>query len=117
MLTQLKEHPDSWTKVDAILAYSNNLQTKVQLVLVQSRLLKSSCSILLYNCWKMLLKQDGKLFQESSVKVSHKSIAACLHVCLLGIKKFIVGLVIKHSANPNMSEVREHVYCDNIVHE
>lgn len=29
ILTQLKQHPDAWTRVDTILEYSNNQQTKV----------------------------------------------------------------------------------------
>lgn len=29
ILTQLKQHPDAWTRVDTILEFSNNQQTKV----------------------------------------------------------------------------------------
>lgn len=32
ILTQLKQHPDAWTRVDTILEYSNNQQTKVHYI-------------------------------------------------------------------------------------
>jgi len=35
ILTQLKQHPDAWTRVDTILEYSNNQQTKVHYGLPQ----------------------------------------------------------------------------------
>ncbi|XP_065919599.1 exportin-1-like [Dysidea avara] len=82
VLTQLKEHPDSWTKVDAILAYSNNLQTKYFALQLLEDVIKTR--------WKALPREQCE-----------------------GIKKFIVGLVIKHSANPNMSE-SEKTYCGKL---
>lgn len=41
ILTQLKQHPDAWTRVDTILEYSNNQQTKVYYDLAQMQFSKS----------------------------------------------------------------------------
>ncbi len=41
ILTQLKQHPDAWTRVDTILEFSNNQQTKVYYDLAQMQSSKS----------------------------------------------------------------------------
>lgn len=35
VLTHLKEHPDAWTRVDTILEFSQNMNTKVSHLLVR----------------------------------------------------------------------------------
>lgn len=42
ILTQLKQHPDAWTRVDTILEYSNNQQTKVHYGLPQGQFSEGS---------------------------------------------------------------------------
>ncbi|VDP06326.1 unnamed protein product [Soboliphyme baturini] len=50
ILNQLKEHPDSWTRVDAILQYSNNSQTKYYALQILETLIKTR--------WKTLTRDQ-----------------------------------------------------------
>ncbi|XP_013415271.1 exportin-1 isoform X2 [Lingula anatina] len=78
VLTTLKEHPDAWTRVDTILEYSNNQQTKYYALQILENVIKTR--------WKVLPRTQCE-----------------------GIKKYIVGLIIKTSSDPETLE-REKVY-------
>lgn len=54
ILTHLKEHPEAWTRVDTILEYSNNLQTKYFALQILEQVIKTR--------WKVLPRNqcDGK---------------------------------------------------------
>lgn len=49
VLTHLKEHPDAWTRVDTILEFSQNMNTKVSLATQEEEghfsTLRKSCQI------------------------------------------------------------------------
>lgn len=82
VLTQLKEHPDAWTRVDTILAYSNNHQTKYYALQILETLIKTR--------WKVLPRDQCE-----------------------GIKKFIVGLIIKTSTDAATMEASK-VYLNKL---
>lgn len=82
ILTTLKEHPDAWTRVDTILEFSNNQQTKYYALQILENLIKTR--------WKVLPENQCE-----------------------GIKKFIVGLIIKTSSDPTTLE-REKVYLNKL---
>lgn len=73
VLTSLKEHPDAWTRVDTILEYSNNQQTKYYALQILEQVIKTR--------WKVLPRNQCE-----------------------GIKKYIVGLIIKTSSDPILLE-------------
>ena len=56
ILTHLKEHPEAWTRVDTILEYSNNLQTKYFALQILEQVIKTR--------WKVLPRNqcDGIFF-------------------------------------------------------
>ncbi|XP_025103585.1 exportin-1-like [Pomacea canaliculata] len=78
VLTRLKEHPDSWTRVDTILEFSANQQTKYYALQILENVIKTR--------WKVLPRAQCE-----------------------GIKKYIVGLIIKTSSDPQLLE-KEKVY-------
>ncbi|KAK7791784.1 hypothetical protein R5R35_002617 [Gryllus longicercus] len=78
VLTTLKEHPDAWTRVDTILEFSSNQQTKYYALQILEQVIKTR--------WKILPRNQCE-----------------------GIKKYIVGLIIKTSSDPVVME-REKVY-------
>ncbi|XP_071785336.1 exportin-1-like isoform X1 [Asterias amurensis] len=78
ILTSLKEHPDAWTRVDTILEYSSNPQTKYYGLQILETVIKTR--------WKVLPRTQCE-----------------------GIKKFIVGLIIKISSDSSAMET-ERVY-------
>ncbi|KAL3873911.1 hypothetical protein ACJMK2_036989 [Sinanodonta woodiana] len=78
VLTTLKEHPDAWTRVDTILEYSSNQQTKYYALQILENVIKTR--------WKVLPRPQCE-----------------------GIKKYIVGLIIKTSSE-TISLEREKVY-------
>ncbi|XP_013774105.1 exportin-1-like [Limulus polyphemus] len=82
ILTRLKEHPDSWTRVDTILEFSKNQQTKYYALQILENVIKTR--------WKVLPRNQCE-----------------------GIKKYIVGLVIKTSSDPDILE-REKVYLNKL---
>ncbi|GFN83095.1 exportin-1 [Plakobranchus ocellatus] len=78
VLTSLKEHPDAWTRVDTILEFSSNQQTKYYALQILENVIKTR--------WKVLPRAQCE-----------------------GIKKYIVGLIIKTSSEAALLE-REKVY-------
>uniref|UniRef100_A0A8D8U493 Exportin-1 n=1 Tax=Cacopsylla melanoneura TaxID=428564 RepID=A0A8D8U493_9HEMI len=73
VLTSLKEHPDAWTRVDTILEFSQNQQTKFYALQILEEVIKTR--------WKALPREQCD-----------------------GIKKYIVGLIIKTSSTPESLE-------------
>ncbi|XP_062503656.1 exportin-1-like isoform X2 [Corticium candelabrum] len=85
VLTELKEHPDSWTRVDTILEYSASMETKYYALQILEVVIKTR--------WKVLPREQCE-----------------------GIKKFIVGLVIKMSSSPeNLQQQRVYVGKLNMI--
>lgn len=78
ILTQLKQHPDAWTRVDTILEFSNNQQTKYFALQILEAVIKTR--------WKVLPSEQCE-----------------------GIKKYIVGLIIKISSETDLLE-KEKTY-------
>lgn len=73
VLTTLKEHPDAWTRVDSILEFSSNQQTKYYALQILEEVIKTR--------WKILPRNQCE-----------------------GIKKYVVGLIIKTSSDPVVME-------------
>uniref|UniRef100_A0A0R3TNP2 Importin N-terminal domain-containing protein n=1 Tax=Rodentolepis nana TaxID=102285 RepID=A0A0R3TNP2_RODNA len=73
ILSALKEHPDSWTRVDSILEFSSSQQTKYFALQILEALIKTR--------WKVLARPQCE-----------------------GIKKYIVGLIIQTSSNPELMD-------------
>ncbi|XP_074111298.1 exportin-1 emb [Cotesia typhae] len=73
VLNTLKEHPDAWTRVDTILEYSQNQETKFYALQILEQVIKTR--------WKVLPRNQCE-----------------------GIKKYIVGLIIKTSSDPEIME-------------
>lgn len=46
VLTTLKEHPDAWTRVDTILEFSSNLQTKYYALQILEQVIKTRWKVL-----------------------------------------------------------------------
>ena len=46
VLTTLKEHPEAWTKVDTILEFSNNQQTKYYALQILEQVIKTRWKVL-----------------------------------------------------------------------
>lgn len=82
VLTNLKEHPDAWTRVDTILEYSKNHQTKYFALQILENVIKTR--------WKILPRNQCE-----------------------GIKKYIVGLIIKTSQDGNLND-NERVYLNKL---
>jgi len=82
VLTTLKEHPDAWTKVDAILEFSVNGQTKYYALQILESVIKTR--------WKVLPRNQCE-----------------------GIKKYIVGLIIKTSSEPESLD-KEKTYLNKL---
>ncbi|OXB63045.1 hypothetical protein ASZ78_014812 [Callipepla squamata] len=78
VLTHLKEHPDAWTRVDTILEFSQNMNTKYYGLQILENVIKTR--------WKILPRNQCE-----------------------GIKKYVVGLIIKTSSDPACVE-KEKVY-------
>ncbi|XP_014239035.1 exportin-1 isoform X1 [Trichogramma pretiosum] len=82
VLTTLKEHPDAWTRVDTILEFSQNQQTKFYALQILEQVIKTR--------WKVLPRNQCE-----------------------GIKKYIVGLIIKTSSDPETLEASK-VYINKL---
>lgn len=82
VLTTLKEHPDSWTKVDTILEFSSNQQTKYYALQILESVIKTR--------WKVLPRNQCE-----------------------GIKKYIVGLIIKTSSSAELM-AKEKTYLQKL---
>ena len=61
VLTRLKEHPDAWTRVDTILEFSSNQQTKYYALQILENVIKTR--------WKVLPRTqcEGEAHVNSSV--------------------------------------------------
>ena len=64
VLTTLKEHPDAWTRVDTILEFSNNQQTKYYALQILEQVIKTR--------WKVLPRNqcEGKCNIKSNIRIS-----------------------------------------------
>lgn len=82
ILTTLKEHPDAWTRVDSILEFSQNQQTKFYALQILDEVIKTR--------WKILPRNQCE-----------------------GIKKYVVGLIIKTSSDPATMEANK-VYLNKL---
>lgn len=82
ILTTLKEHPDAWTRVDTILEYSQNQQTKYYALQILEEVIKTR--------WKILPRTQCE-----------------------GIKKYVVGLIIKTSSDAETMEANK-VYLNKL---
>ncbi|XP_055916894.1 exportin-1 [Eupeodes corollae] len=82
ILTTLKEHPDAWTRVDSILEYSQNQQTKFYALQILEEVIKTR--------WKILPRNQCE-----------------------GIKKYVVGLIIKTSSDQDTMEANK-VYLNKL---
>lgn len=82
ILTKLREHSESWTRVDAMLEFSKNSQTKYYAL----QILES----LVITRWRTLPREQCD-----------------------GIKKYIVGLIIKVSSDAEVFE-KEHLYINKL---
>lgn len=82
VLTTLKEHPDAWTRVDSILEFSSNQQTKYYALQILEEVIKTR--------WKILPRNQCE-----------------------GIKKYVVGLIIKTSSDAAMME-ENRVYLNKL---
>ena len=82
ILTTLKEHPDAWTRVDTILEYSQNQQTKYYALQILEEVIKTR--------WKILPRTQCE-----------------------GIKKYVVGLIIKTSSDAETMEANR-VYLNKL---
>lgn len=82
VLTTLKEHPDAWTRVDSILEFSQNQQTKFYALQILEEVIKTR--------WKILPRNQCE-----------------------GIKKYVVGLIIKTSQDPGVMETNK-VYLNKL---
>ncbi|KAL1442968.1 hypothetical protein MTO96_030500 [Rhipicephalus appendiculatus] len=82
VLTTLKEHPEAWTRVDTILEFSKNQQTKYYALQILENVIKTR--------WRVLPRNQCE-----------------------GIKKYIVGLIIKTSSDPESID-RERVYLNKL---
>lgn len=81
-MTTLKEHPQAWTRVDTILEFSSNQETKYYALQILESVIKTR--------WKTLPREQCE-----------------------GIKKYIVGLIIKTSSENETAE-REKVYLSKL---
>ncbi|XP_045436739.1 exportin-1 isoform X6 [Pipistrellus kuhlii] len=88
VLTHLKEHPDAWTRVDTILEFSQNMNTKM----IRGTERKQ--------------QYYGLQILENVIKTRWKILPR--NQCE-GIKKYVVGLIIKTSSDPTCVE-KEKVY-------
>uniref|UniRef100_A0AAQ5YIN3 Exportin-1 n=1 Tax=Amphiprion ocellaris TaxID=80972 RepID=A0AAQ5YIN3_AMPOC len=82
VLTNLKDHPDAWTRVDTILEFSQNMKTKYYALQILESVIKTR--------WKILPRNQCE-----------------------GIKKYVVGLIIKTSSDPANME-KEGVYISKL---
>lgn len=76
ILTTLKEHPDAWTRVDTILEFSQNQETKYYALQILEQVIQTR--------WKVLPRNQCE-----------------------GIKKYIVGLIIKTSSDHIVMEANK----------
>lgn len=107
VLTTLKEHPDAWTRVDTILEFSSNLQTKYYALQILEQVIKTR--------WKVLPRNQCEgiislflIFINFPIILYH-----FIYSVFAGIKKYIVGLIISISQDP-VSLEREKMYLNKL---
>eukprot|EP00118_Oscarella_pearsei_P024873 m.306992 g.306992 ORF g.306992 m.306992 type:complete len:1067 (+) comp41797_c0_seq1:376-3576(+) len=82
VLTDLKQHPDAWTRVDTILEFSGSMETKYYGLQILEAVIRQR--------WKVLPREQCD-----------------------GIKKYIVGLIIKSSSNGELIQ-KQIVYLSKL---
>ncbi|XP_065832637.1 exportin-1-like [Oscarella lobularis] len=82
VLTELKQHPEAWTRVDTILEFSGSMETKYYGLQILEAVIRQR--------WKILPREQCE-----------------------GIKKYIVGLIIKSSSNGELMQ-RQKVYLSKL---
>lgn len=109
VLTTLKEHPNAWTRVDTILEYS-----QVNVGKVISHFWLDTCYMYLQIIASLLQNQQTKYYGlqilEQVIKTRWKVLPR--NQCE-GIKKYIVGLIIKTSSDPETMEASK-VYLNKL---
>lgn len=111
VLTTLKEHPNAWTRVDAILEYSqvSDVTDVILFIyfLLNNNILKNHY---LYPVQNQQTKYYGLQILEQVIKTRWKVLPR--NQCE-GIKKYIVGLIIKTSSDPLTMEASK-VYLNKL---
>lgn len=74
ILTQFKDHPDAWTRVDAILEYSKNQETKYYALQILENLIKTRWKILPENQCENIKKFIVALIIKTSTNPSNSEI-------------------------------------------
>lgn len=103
VLTTLKEHPDAWTRVDTILEYSSNLQTKYYALQILEQVIKTRWKVLPRNQCEGLMRYYSFTYFTSRYQP----------IGISGIKKYIVSLIIKISSDAITLE-REKMYLNKL---
>ncbi len=108
-MTTLKEHPDAWTRVDTILEFSSNLQTKYYALQILEQVIKTRWKVLPRNqCEGIFLLYDLRFLHSQCGCIKSTNF-----YYIAGIKKYIVSLIIKISSDP-VSLEREKMYLNKL---
>lgn len=111
VLTTLKEHPNAWTRVDTILEYSQ-VNVRMVIFLIVDRTY-TYLRVFLYRrtiVQNQQTKYYGLQILEQVIKTRWKVLPR--NQCE-GIKKYIVGLIIKTSSDPETMEASK-VYLNKL---
>lgn len=111
VLTTLKEHPNAWTRVDTILEYSQ-VNVRMVIFLIVGRTY-TYLRVFLYRrtiVQNQQTKYYGLQILEQVIKTRWKVLPR--NQCE-GIKKYIVGLIIKTSSDPETMEASK-VYLNKL---
>ncbi|XP_071834526.1 exportin-1-like isoform X2 [Apostichopus japonicus] len=92
ILTSLKEHPDAWTKVDTILEFSSNEQTKYYGLQILENVIKSRWKVLPRNQCEGIKKYTVGLI----IKISSDSSNSNKMKVYLGKLNMILVQILKH---------------------
>lgn len=74
-LTTFKEHPNAWTRVDTILEYSQNQQTKYYALQILENVIKTR--------WKVLPRpqcEGSHIFEHLVLDTFHFQVNSCLNI-------------------------------------
>lgn len=114
VLTTLKEHPDAWTRVDTILEYSQVEEKKKNFPSFLKKVFQNKNSIKSNFFSNFLQNQQTKYYAlqilEQVIKTRWKVLPR--NQCE-GIKKYIVGLIIKTSSDPETMDASK-VYLNKL---
>ncbi|CAG0915869.1 unnamed protein product [Notodromas monacha] len=105
VLNSLKEHPEAWTRVDAILEFSQNQETKYYALQILENVIKTR--------WKALPRNQCEDPVMPVVDRRKEIFNANYFLASVGIKKYIVSLIIKTSSDPQTLE-REKMYLSKL---